>query len=180
MSFLKSVRTKMIVRAHFRTKLAKYIQNMVKIFGHILRFSSCSRLQSDLNWNIGKILHKMQRFSWDFSEIQQKLPVLRTLGRLHGLRDTNEWRRRRTARLYVQFVWRFKNLCNFYIQKVSHGHFRLHRFELCIFIWRLKYASSIYPKRSFAKYISLNWAYLFVHNVDDLSKIYWPDIWLCK
>lgn len=101
------MRTKMTVRGYFGGENRNITQNIPKILVSTLRFSSCSRLHAVLFTSIVKKLHGLQTFHWDFLKIRQKLPVLRTLGRLHGLRDTNEWRRRRTAAKYFVFIWNF-------------------------------------------------------------------------
>ena len=123
MTFSEFVRTKMIVRQHFEEILV----NIHHFIGHfqlsILRFSTCSRLHTDLNWNIVKKLYKMQRFYQDFSDFQPKLLVFERVGRLYGLRVTNEWRRLRTATLYVDFILSLEIFTKISIQKVSHGHF---------------------------------------------------------
>ena len=99
----------------------------------ILRFSSCSKLHTVLNWNIVKSLHEMQTFHQDFSEIRQKLPVFQPMGRLHGLGIWNEWCRRRTATFYVHFGLGIKIFLIFSSNFNSHDHFREHR------CWFVKY-----------------------------------------
>ena len=88
-----------------------------------LGFCTCSRLHVNSKWNIVKSLHEMQTFQQDFQKIWQKLPVFQALGRLYGLRVTNEWRRLRTATLYVDFILSLEIFTKISIQKVSHGHF---------------------------------------------------------
>ena len=41
----------------------------------MLRFDTCSGLHTESNWNIVKILHKMQRFIWDFGNFQKNSAV---------------------------------------------------------------------------------------------------------